>query len=226
MEYKGVESAVFLKRPGRFIAEILREGETEICHVKNTGRLKELLIPGAQVFIARAGNQERKTKYDLIGIRKGDQIVNIDSQIPNYAVKEWLENGGLFKRISLIRPETKFGNSRFDFFVEADGKQVFIEVKGVTQETDGIAGFSDAPTQRGMKHIEELSECIKAGYDSYLIFVIQMKGIRYFEPNDMIHKAFGETLRKAKKAGVHILAYDCLVTENTIAIDAGIEVHL
>lgn len=226
MEYKGVESAVFLKRPGRFIAEIVRDGETEICHVKNTGRLKELLIPGAEVFIARARNQERKTKYDLIGVRKGEQIVNIDSQIPNYAVKEWLEKGGLFKRISLIRPETKYGSSRFDFFVEADGKQMFIEVKGVTQEADGIARFPDAPTQRGIKHIEELSQCIKAGYESYLIFVIQMKGIRYFEPNEDIHKAFCEVLRKAKKAGVHILAYDCLVTENTMDIDAGIEVLL
>lgn len=226
MKYQNIESAIFLERPNRFVAYVELGGEREKCHVKNTGRCRELLVPGAEVYLQRAEKPNRKTNYDLIGVKKGKRIVNMDSQIPNYAVREWLEKGGLFETITQLRPETKYGNSRFDFYLEAEGKRIFMEVKGVTLEEEGIARFPDAPTERGVKHIHELMECKKDGCEAYIFFVIQMKGIKSFEPNDRTHPAFGEALRQAAAAGVHILAYDCQVTEDSIEIDQKIQVRL
>lgn len=226
MRYYHIEKAVFLERPNRFIAVVDRNGQREICHVKNTGRCRELLVPGARVYLEKSDNPARKTKYDLVCVKKGDTIVNMDSQIPNAAVREWIENGGLFREVTLVKPEAKYGSSRFDLYLEADGKKVFMEVKGVTLEEDGIARFPDAPTIRGIKHIQELVKCMEEGYEAYIFFVIQMKGVTAFEPNDRTHREFGETLRHAAKKGVHIMAYDCTVTEDSIAIDSEIEVRL
>lgn len=226
MQYQGVETAVFLSRPGRFLVEVMRSGQTEICHLKNTGRCKELLLPGTEVYLAEAANKNRKTKYDLIAVRKGETIVNIDSQMPNHVVKEWLKKKLLFRHLKMIKPEMKYGNSRFDFFLEADGCQIFMEVKGVTLADGEIARFPDAPTERGVKHIEELIACKQAGYEAYIIFVIQMKGVTIFEPNDQMQKALGDALRKAHHAGVHILAYDCQVSADSITLDSEIEIRL
>lgn len=226
MRYQNVERAVFLERPNRFVSWVELEGRREKCHVKNTGRCRELLVPGAPVYLQRAENPDRKTKYDLIVVEKGKNLVNMDSQVPNHVVREWLEKGGLFEKITRLRPETRYANSRFDIYLEADGKKIFMEVKGVTLEEDGIARFPDAPTERGVKHIHELMECRKDGYEAYIFFVIQMKGVRLLEPNDRTHPAFGAALRQAATEGVHILAYDCLVTQDSIEIDQEVQVRL
>ena len=226
MRYEKMEPAVFLERPNRFVAYVERAGRREICHVKNTGRCRELLVPGAELYVQRSDNPARKTTLDLISVKKGSQWVNMDSQAPNKAAAEWLRQGGLGCREITIRPEYKYGDSRFDFFLEADGRKAFMEVKGVTLEEDGIARFPDAPTERGVKHIRELIRCLDAGYEAYVFFVIQMKGVRAFEPNDRTHPAFGEALREAAKKGVQILAYDCVVRPDEMSIDQRIEVWL
>lgn len=226
MRYEKMEPAVFLERPNRFVAYVEQAGRREICHVKNTGRCRELLVPGAELYVQRSDNPARKTALDLISVKKGSQWVNMDSQAPNKAAAEWLRQGGLGCREITIRPEYKYGDSRFDFFLEADGRKAFMEVKGVTLEEDGIARFPDAPTERGVKHIRELIRCLDAGYEAYVFFVIQMKGVRAFEPNDRTHPAFGEALREAAKKGVQILAYDCVVRPDEMSIDQRIEVWL
>lgn len=226
MRYEKMEPAVFLERPNRFVAYVEQAGRREICHVKNTGRCRELLVPGAELYVQRSDNPARKTALDLISVKKGSQWVNMDSQAPNKAAAEWLRQGGLGCRKITIRPEYKYGDSRFDFFLEADGRKAFMEVKGVTLEEDGIARFPDAPTERGVKHIRELIRCLDAGYEAYVFFVIQMKGVRAFEPNDRTHPAFGEALREAAKKGVQILAYDCVVRPDEMSIDQRIEVWL
>ena len=226
MRYEKMEPAVFLERPNRFVADVEQAGRREICHVKNTGRCRELLVPGAELYVQRSDNPARKTALDLIAVKKGSQWVNMDSQAPNKAAAEWLRQGGLGCREITIRPEYKYGDSRFDFFLEADGRKAFMEVKGVTLEEDGIARFPDAPTERGVKHIRELIRCLDAGYEAYVFFVIQMKGVRAFEPNDRTHPAFGEALREAAKKGVQILAYDCVVRPDEMSIDQRIEVWL
>lgn len=226
MRYERISEAVFFSRPNRFVAYVEREGKQEICHVKNTGRCRELLVPGARVYLQGSDNPSRKTKYDLVAVRKGDRIVNMDSQIPNAAVREWLEAGNLFQKISLLRPEMRYGNSRFDLYLEADGKRIFMEVKGVTLEENGVAKFPDAPTERGVKHIRELINCVKDGYEAYVMFVIQMKGVYSMKPNDQMHPAFGEALREAASTGVKVLAYDCNVTEDSIRLDEPITVVL
>lgn len=226
MRYEKMEPAVFLERPNRFVAYVEQAGRREICHVKNTGRCRELLVPGAELYVQRSDNPARKTALDLIAVKKGNQWVNMDSQAPNKAAAEWLRQGGLGCREITIRPEYKYGDSRFDFFLEADGRKAFMEVKGVTLEEDGIARFPDAPTERGVKHIRELIRCLDAGYEAYVFFVIQMKGVRAFEPNDRTHPAFGEALREAAKKGVQILAYDCVVRPDEMSIDQRIEVWL
>lgn len=226
MRYEKMEPAVFLERPNRFVAYVEQAGRREICHVKNTGRCRELLVPGAELYVQRSDNPARKTALDLIAVKKGNQWVNMDSQAPNKAAAEWLRQGGLGCREITIRPEYKYGDSRFDFFLEADGRKAFMEVKGVTLEEDGIARFPDAPTERGVKHIRELIRCLNAGYEAYVFFVIQMKGVRAFEPNDRTHPAFGEALREAAKKGVQILAYDCVVRPDEMSIDQRIEVWL
>lgn len=226
MHYENMEPAVFLSRPNRFVAYVEQAGKQEICHVKNTGRCRELLIPGAELYVQRSDNPARKTALDLISVKKGDQWVNMDSQAPNKAVAEWLKNGGLGTKEILVRPEYKYENSRFDFYLETEGRKAFMEVKGVTLEENGTARFPDAPTERGVKHIRELMRCLDDGYEAYILFVIQMKGVHAFEPNDRTHPAFGETLREAAGKGVRILAYDCLVKPDEMTIDQRIEVHL
>lgn len=226
MKYDNIVKGKFISRPNRFIAHVEINGKEEICHVKNTGRCKELLIPGVNVFLQENDNQNRKTKFSLITVEKGNRLINMDSQIPNKVVNEWLENGNLFKDITLIKPETKYGNSRFDFYVETKEKKIFIEVKGVTLEENGVVRFPDAPTERGVKHVNELCECKKEGYEAYIIFVIQMKGAMYFEPNMKTHKEFGYALKKAKNSGVNILALDCEVTKETIVMGDYVDVKL
>ena len=226
MKYKNIIEGRFLERPNRFIAHVEINGKMEVCHVKNTGRCRELLVPGAKVFFQIAENPARKTKYDLIGVVKNQLMVNMDSQIPNKVVEEWLRADHTLFEDPIIRPEKKYGNSRFDLYVEDGDRKAFIEVKGVTLEVDGVASFPDAPTERGIKHLMELQKCLQDGYEAYVFFVIQMKGIHKMQPNWERHKAFGEALLAAAKAGVRVLAYDCLITEDSIQIDAPVPVDL
>ena len=226
MQYASVTEGTFLSRPNRFIAHIQIDGRTEICHVKNTGRLRELLIPGATVYLEKSGNPNRKTAYDLIAVEKDGQIINIDSQIPNRLAEEWLGKNPLFPDLSCLRREKTYGQSRFDLYFERGTEKSFMEVKGVTLNLEGIARFPDAPTQRGVKHIQELCRCREEGYSAYLLFVIQMKGVLGVEPNDAAHPAFGEALRRAAAAGVKILAVDCRVTPEELQADQEVPVLL
>ena len=222
MRYERMEKAVFESRPNRFIAHVRRGGETLVCHVKNTGRCRELLVPGTAVYIQKSDNPARKTAYDLISVYKPGtdgrpgQLVNMDSQAPNVIVKELLEQGRLIGGVKLIRPETKYGNSRFDFYAETETDKWFIEVKGVTLEEDGIARFPDAPTERGVRHMQELMVCMADGYRAMICFVIQMKGVQVLEANAAMHPAFAETLAAAARAGVEVRAFDCLVTADSL----------
>ncbi len=222
MEYKNIHTGIFRERPNRFIAMVEIDGKVEKCHVKNTGRCRELLVPGAKVYLEKSDNRERKTAYDLIGVEKNGNYINMDSQAPNRVVHEWLSA----QRWDYIKPECKYGNSRLDFYMEMRTEKAFMEVKGVTLEVDGVARFPDAPTERGIKHMEELMEAHRQGYEAYIMFVIQMKGIRCFEPNDITHPAFGDTLRRAAKAGVQVLAYDCIARPGSVVLDAPVEVRL
>ena len=231
MKYAEVIKGEFLSRPNRFIAKVKIEDEIHTVHVKNTGRCKELLVPNCTVYLAVADNPNRKTKYDLIGVEKvrncGDiLLINMDSQIVNAAAEEWLKKGELFGKDAVIRREVTFGKSRFDFYIESENRKIFLEVKGVTLENDGIASFPDAPTERGIKHIKELITCCNNGYVSYILFVIQMKGVTEFTPNDITHKAFGDALREAQKSGVKIIAMDSVITPNSIEIDQKIKITL
>ncbi len=225
MKYKNIKKGIFIERPNRFIAHVEIDGATEICHVKNTGRCKELLLPGSVVYVEKSDNPNRKTGFDLISVIKGKRHINMDSQVPNKVVRDWLEKGNLFKDITLIKPEAKYKNSRFDFYVETKKDKIFIEVKGVTLEENNIVLFPDAPTERGVKHINELIECLQEGYKAYVIFVIQMKDVDYFTPNSGTHKEFAEALKAAHNKGVEILALDCVVEEGFIEIDKKVEVR-
>lgn len=212
-----------MERPNRFIAMVEIGGVLERCHVKNTGRCRELLVPGAKVYLEKSNNPNRKTAYDLIGVDKGEFYINMDSQAPNKIAAEWLETQGW----AYIRPEARYGDSRIDFYMEGPGqRRAFLEVKGVTLEEDGVARFPDAPTERGVKHMRELMGALAEGYEAYILFVIQMKGVHLFEPNDKTHPAFGDTLRQAAKAGVKVLAYDCLGKPGEIVLDAPVEINL
>ncbi len=225
MKYSEIIPAKFIERPNRFIAYVDIAGERTKVHVKNTGRCRELLKEQAQVYLEKSDNPNRSTAYDLVAVRKDGRMVNMDSGAPNKVVEEWLRAGGLFQDISLVRPETVFGNSRFDFYVEsASGTKAFIEVKGVTLENDQVAAFPDAPSERAVKHVEELIEAHKQGYDAYLIFVVQMKDVKYVEPNRKTQPAFGEAIQNARNAGVRLLAYDCIVDEDSLRIDEEIPV--
>lgn len=225
MRYGKMVPGVFIKRPNRFIAHIEIDGSEQICHVKNTGRCRELLPTGARVWCLDALSPTRKTRYDLIAVQKGERLINMDSQAPNAAVKEFLENGGLGD-ISALRAEYKQGNSRFDFAFTKDGKQCFLEVKGVTLETDGICAFPDAPTERGAKHLRELTELAKMGYGAYVLFVIQMSDVKYLHPNDVTDPAFSAALREAAAAGVQVLAYDCSVAPDSMDLRLPVLVKL
>lgn len=226
MKYINIERAYFKERPNRFIAYVETERGREICHVKNTGRCKELLTPDAALYVQRNDNPARKTKLDLIGVKKGHYLVNMDSQAPNAAVKEWLQAGNLFSNKAKIFAEKTYGESRFDFYIEDGERKAFMEVKGVTLEEDGVCRFPDAPTERGVKHIKELIKCMEDGYEAYILFVIQMSPVKYLEPNDKTHKAFGDALREASKKGVHVMARDCLVTIDSMEIMNEVEVRL
>ena len=215
----------FLSRPNRFIAKVEIDGQEQTVHVKNTGRCRELLPSGADVFCRYDPNPSRKTHYDLITVRKGDRLINMDSQAPNTAAKEWLLAGGLGE-IRNLKPETFYGDSRFDFSFEKDGKLSFLEVKGVTLENDGVCAFPDAPTERGAKHLRGLTELANAGLGAYVLFVIQMADVKYLHPNDLTDPAFGAALRKAAASGVTILAVDCAVTEDTMEIRLPVLVKL
>lgn len=225
MRYSAVKQGRFLSRPNRFIAHVEMDGKTEICHVKNTGRCRELLIPGARVWCAEAENSNRKTAYDLIAVEKGSYLVNMDSQAPNQAVGEWLRNGGL-GNAQVVLPEQRFHDSRFDFYLERDGKPMFLEVKGVTLEENGVCRFPDAPTQRGARHLRELTLAREQGYDAAVLFVIQMAPVRYLTPNDGTDPEFGKALREAAAKGVAVLAVDCVVTPDTMTIGNPVAVHL
>ena len=225
MQYAKMVEGTFLARPNRFIAHIEIDGNVEVCHVKNTGRCRELLPMGARVWCLDAASPSRKTRYDLITVQKGERLINMDSQAPNAAAKEWLLAGGLGK-IENLKAEAKHGDSRFDFSFTKDGRPCFLEVKGVTLENDGVCAFPDAPTQRGAKHLRELTKLAQEGYGAYVLFVIQMEGVKYLHPNDATDKPFGEALREAQNAGVEIMAYDCKITVNTMDILNKVEVKL
>lgn len=226
MKYERITEGRFLKRPNRFIAHVEIDGKEEIVHVKNTGRCAELLIPGAKLYLQETDNPERKTRWDVIGVEKGSRMVNMDSQVTNYVVKEWIETGNWFEDVTLVRTETTYGNSRFDLYVEHGGKKAFIEVKGVTLEEDGAVRFPDAPSERAVKHLEELIKAREEGYEAYVFFVIQMKDVRYFTPNRRTHAAFADALVKAKNCGVEVVARDCKVTRDSIEIADDVPVIL
>ena len=223
MKYDKVVKAKFLTRPNRFVAYAELDHRIEKCHVKNTGRCKELLLEGCTVWLARANNPERKTRYDLIAVQKGDRLINMDSYAPNLAAGEFLPT--LFPG-GVIRPEYTYGNSRFDFYIEYKDKKILLEVKGVTLECDGAVMFPDAPTERGVKHIRELMKCPEDGYEAYLLFVIQMDKVKYFTPNDETHPEFGQALREAERRGVKLLAYDCAVTPDSMVLNKPVEIRL
>lgn len=231
MRYKKVVCGSFISRPNRFIAKALIDGNEETVHVKNTGRCCELLLPGCKVYLSVSDNPARKTAFDLVAVEKQREgklplLVNLDSQAPNTVAEEWLGAGNLFPKGAEIRREVTFGSSRFDFYLQYGERKAYLEVKGVTLEENGCACFPDAPTERGVKHLGELVECVKAGFEAYVLFVIQMGEMRQFLPNDATHKAFGDALRAAAAAGVQILAMDCNVTPDSLTINAPVPVVL
>ncbi|MCD7739365.1 MAG: A/G-specific adenine glycosylase [Lachnospiraceae bacterium] len=228
MNYQHIVKAYFLERPNRFIAYVRIPGvsERERVHVKNTGRCRELLQPGAVVYLEKSGQTARKTAYDLVAVEKGSRLVNMDSMAPNQAAGEWLQAGGLVPCPDLVRPETTWGNSRFDFYMEAGEEKYFVEVKGVTLENDGVVMFPDAPSDRAVKHVEELVRAKEQGYQTYILFVIQMSGVKYFTPNRAMHREFANALWTASASGVRILTYDCDVTSESMALRAPVPVFL
>lgn len=231
MKYNRVVPGIFQKRPNRFIAHVCIHGKEEVCHVKNTGRCKELLVPGCTVYCAVSDNPNRKTKFDLIAVEKKVEsstlLINMDSQAPNAAVKEWLASGASpFGQIDLLKPECRHGNSRFDFYLECNKRKIFIEVKGVTLEDDGVVLFPDAPTERGVKHVHELIQCHAEGYETYILFVVQMERARYFTPNRKTHPEFADALCEAKQADVELLAYMCTVSPDEMKMDKPLEIKL
>ena len=225
MRYENMVRGTFLARPNRFIAHVEIDGVIEVCHVKNTGRCRELLSVGTKVWCQRSDNPNRKTKFDLITVHKGDRLINMDSQAPNQAAGEWLRGGGL-GQIGELKPEYTHGDSRFDFSFIKDGRRCFLEVKGVTLETDGVCAFPDAPTERGTKHLQGLTRLAQQGYGAYVLFVIQMENVQYLHPNDFTDPAFGKALREAAANGVQILAMDCSVTVNTMELRRPVPVML
>lgn len=225
MRYENMERGRFLARPNRFIARVELNGQVETVHVKNTGRCRELLQPGAEVWCQRAKNPARKTGYDLITVRKGERLINMDSQAPNAAAMEWLRRGGLGP-VENLRAETVHGDSRFDFSFTRAGVLCFLEVKGVTLEDGGICAFPDAPTVRGAKHLRGLLQAVSEGFGAYMLFVIQMSDVRCLVPNDKTDPDFGKALREAAAGGVRVLAVDCAVTPEEMVIRKPAEVRL
>jgi sugar fermentation stimulation protein A len=226
MTYSNIHIGYFLRRPNRFIAHVEIDGAHYIAHVKNTGRCKELLIPGAKIVLQRSDNPARTTKYDLIAVWKGERLINMDSQAPNKVFQEYLQAGKYIEGVTFIKPEAKHGGSRFDFYVEAGTRKLLIEVKGVTLEEENIAMFPDAPTERGVKHLNELAQYAREGFEAHAVFVVQMKDVRYFTPNDKTHAAFGEALTAAFQDDVKVDAFECLVTENGLSIGDAVPIKL
>ncbi len=226
MVYADISPAVFLARPNRFIARVLLEGRETVCHVKNTGRCRELLIPGAEVFVQHCPQPGRKTAWDLIAVRKGGILINMDAAAPNAVFGEYLRAGGLGFVPEWVKPELRKGDSRFDFCFGHDGKTCWAEVKGVTLEEDGVVRFPDAPTLRGVKHLRGLVECVREGCPSWAVFIVQMAEAIRFEPNRATHPEFADALRDAAAAGVSILALRCAVTPDSIAALEPVEVRL
>lgn len=229
LNYDAIHEGIFRARPNRFIAHVEINGRIERCHVKNTGRCRELLVPGAKVYLHQPRAlpaSQRATKYDLTAVWKGEQLINMDSQAPNKVFAEYMRSGRYREDITLIKPETKYGGSRFDFYVETGKSKIFIEVKGVTLEENGVALFPDAPTERGVKHLNDLAQCIHDGYKAQVVFIIQMKGISHFKPNNRTHAAFGEALAKAAAEGVAVLALDCAVTPHSLTIGDPVPVEI
>lgn len=230
MKYKNIVEGKFIARPNRFIAHVEIDGVEHVVHVKNTGRCRELLQPGATVYLEKSDNPARKTLYDLVSVMKGERIVNMDSQLPNGLVEEWLRESEaareIFGDISFIKREKTYGKSRFDLYVESGERKIFIEVKGVTLENDNVVSFPDAPTERGIKHLNELVDALEDGYETYVFFVVQMEGVDYFTPAWDKHKAFGDALLNAHNRGVKVLAYDCKVSEDEVRIKENVRVEL
>ena len=226
MQYGKILPARFLSRPNRFVARVEAEGEELVCHVKNTGRCRELLVPGATVWLEESPNPSRKTKFDLIAVEKGDRLINMDAQATNKVFGEWAAAGGFREGLTSLRPETTYGSSRFDFYWESSKSRGFVEVKGVTLEEDGVVRFPDAPTLRGVKHLDELAKAREAGYEAAVCFVIQMENVRWFAPNDETHPEFGQALRRAAQAGVEILAMDCAVTPQSLTMGKSVPIRL
>ena len=227
MKYKHICKGIFKERPNRFIAHVEIDGRMEVCHVKNTGRCRELLVKDCEVYLEKSDNPERKTAYDLVAVKKGERLINMDSQLPNAVVYEYLDKEKESLGIANLRREVTHGSSRFDLWGSLkDGREFFLEVKGVTLEEDGIVRFPDAPTERGIKHVEELMECVKEGFLSAVLFVIQMEDVKWFEPNITTHPAFGEALKRAKEAGVIIRAVCCKVLPDEMKLQKEVEVRL
>ena len=226
MRYQNVRAAKFIDRPNRFIAHVELDGSVETVHVKNTGRCRELLVPGCTVYLEKGTNPNRKTAYDLIAVETGSSLINMDAQAPNKVFAEWAVAGGFLPDVTAIRPEYAYGGSRLDFCVETEGRLHLVEVKGVTLEENGNALFPDAPTERGVRHLHELMRAVEEGHRATAFFVIQMADVLDFAPNDTTHPAFGEALREAARRGVEIAAYTCRVTPETVTLDAPVPVRL
>lgn len=225
MHYNAMVPGEFISRPNRFIAHVRIRGQEEVCHVKNTGRCRELLTPGAQVWCQKFDKADRKTKFDLIAVRKGQRLINMDSQAPNAAVRSWLLSGGL-GQITGLRGEYTHGESRFDFSFCMGERHCFLEVKGVTLEHDGICAFPDAPTARGVRHLRGLTAAVEEGFGAFVLFVIQMSDVKFLRPNDETDPAFGAALREAARAGVQVLAMDCSVTPDSMHLRKPVPVQL
>lgn len=226
MIYENILPAIFVDRPNRFIAHVELNGRLEVCHVKNTGRCRELLIPGCRVYVQHQPSPTRKMAYDLIAVEKGERLLNMDANAPNRVFNEYVRAGRFLRGWSVIRPETTHGDSRFDFYLESPGHRLFAEVKGVTLEDDGVMRFPDAPTERGVKHLEGLARCVQEGYEAWAVFVIQTEDVRWMEPNRRTHPAFADALRQAAQAGVHLLALDCHTEPDRLEICRPVEIRL
>lgn len=223
MRYAKIRSGRFIRRPNRFIALVELDGREQVCHVKNTGRCKELLLPGARVLVQQADNPARKTAFDLIAVYKGSRLVNIDSQAPNRVAAEYLPR--LLPGLSLLRPEVVYRDSRLDFYYERPGQRGFVEVKGVTLEQNGGALFPDAPTARGIRHLQTLRAAVEEGFAAHVLFVVQLQGAEYFSPNPE-DPAFSAALRAAAQNGVSVHAVDCVVRPDGVRAGQPMEIRL
>lgn len=226
MKYKNTTEGGFVSRPNRFIAIVDIGGEKQVCHVKNTGRCKELLTDGARVILEKSDNPNRKTAYDLVAVYKNGMLINMDSFAPNLAFGQWAETSGYFGENVTVKPEKTYKNSRFDFYIETDQRKIFVEVKGVTLEREGVVMFPDAPTERGAKHLRELADAAKNGYESYVFFIAQMDNCKYFTPNEETDKRFADALRMAEKEGVKVVCMNCAVAEDGMELKNFVPVNL